>query len=93
MAPKKNSGELTFATNHDTERAMLDALRHKLAVKIDADQIPGHQMPAAVKQFRDLDRRIRDIDAKAVEQVVEQAYDDSDKATRANAPDWNPQAI
>jgi hypothetical protein len=64
------------AIDIDDERETLIMLRTTLKKKID--DAPTHAIAAIVKQFRDVDREIRAIDAKAAQQAEEDGDDDGD---------------
>lgn len=58
---------LTSAVKPDsTEREMLVILREKIAAKLDGD-VPTHSFAQLVRQFQQVDGKIRSIDAREAE--------------------------
>jgi hypothetical protein len=76
-SPGRPKTKLTSAVDGD-EREVLVVLRRKLASRIDASDIAAAPLAALVKQFRDIDARIRAIDVAAV-MAAEEADDDEDE--------------
>ena len=61
-----------------SERDVLVVLRRKLAAEIDADNVRPAAMAALIRQFRDVDAKIRAIDAAAAAVADEPADNDDD---------------
>jgi hypothetical protein len=64
---------------------MLVVLRRKLAAEIDADNVRSAAMAALIRQFRDVDAKIRAIDAAAA--ADDGDVDDDDEAG------WEPSKL
>lgn len=50
------------------ERAVLVALRSQAAAELDSGRVPAHAIAGLMRQLRDLDREIRALDLRAVEE-------------------------
>jgi hypothetical protein len=73
-----------------SERDVLVVLRKRLAARIDGnDAMSPAAMAALVKQFRDVDSRIRAIDVAAAEAAA--TADDSDVDDEADG--WDPSKL
>jgi hypothetical protein len=70
---------------------MCVVLRRKLAEQLDADDIAAHAVGQLVRQFREVDERIRAIDAKAAEDAA--AQDDDDDLDDGEAAGWDDEKI
>ncbi len=60
------------STLRHSERDMLAVLRRKLAAEIDAGNVRSAAMAALIRQFRDVDAKIRAIDAAAAAAVADE---------------------
>jgi hypothetical protein len=103
--PKEASARLAQVVDHPTrrtrhfrtlkstlgrsERDMLVVLRRKLAAEIDAANVRAAAIAALIRQFRDVDAKIRAIDAAAAAAVADEP-DDEDEGDRAG---WDPSAL
>jgi hypothetical protein len=75
-----------------SEREMLVLLRRKLASRIDASvDAPLAPLAALVKQFRDVDTRIRAIDLAAAEAAAQAGDDDDDNG--CDDTGWDPSKL
>lgn len=72
-----------------SERDMLVVLRRKLAAEIDAGNVRSAALAALIRQFRDVDAKIRAIDAAAAGATADEpdGEDDGDEAG------WDPSAL
>jgi hypothetical protein len=68
---------LTTAIANSSERDMLVILRRKIAAAIDEAAVKATAFSALLRQFRDIDREIRAIDARAA-QLAAAEDDDGD---------------
>jgi hypothetical protein len=80
--------QLTSAVD-DGERDMLVVLRRKLALRIDECDIPT-ALAALVRQFRDVDARIRALDLAAALAVDDEADDDDEDDDETG---WDPSKV
>ena len=71
-----------------SERDMLVVLRRKLAAEIDADNVRSAAMAALIRQFRDVDAKIRAIDAAAAAAAADDDGDDDD--LDGDEAGWDP---
>ncbi len=58
---------LLTSASGGSEREMLVVLRQRLAAKLDEGDVPMHALAQLIRQFRDVDREIRAIDARAAQ--------------------------
>jgi hypothetical protein len=72
-----------------SERDMLVVLRRKLAAEIDAGNVRSAAMAALIRQFRDVDAKIRAIDAAATAAAADDDGDD-DNGDEAG---WDPSTL
>lgn len=88
--PGRPKSRLTSALTPDsTEREMLVILRSKIAVKLDGD-VPTHSFAQLLRQFQQVDGKIRAIDAREAE-MAEADQDDDDEPEGDDA--WDPDSV
>jgi hypothetical protein len=72
-----------------SERDVLVVLRRKLAAEIDGDNVKSAAMAALIRQFRDVDAKIRAIDAAAAAAVA----DEPDSEDEGDDAGWDPNNV
>jgi hypothetical protein len=92
VSPPRKRGrpktQLTSAVD-DGERDMLVVLRRKLATRIDECDIPT-ALAALVRQFRDVDARIRALDLAAALAADDEADEDDEDDEETG---WDPSKV
>lgn len=63
---------------NSSEREMLLALRNKLAKQIDAESTPAHAVGRLIREFRQIDKDIRELDRRTKQQSSDDDYTDLD---------------
>lgn len=63
---------------NSSEREMLVALRNKLAKQIESDDVAAHALGRLVREFRQIDKDIRELDRRAKQQSSDDDTDDVD---------------
>lgn len=84
--PESRKPRTIKAAVEQPERTLLVALRDKVAAEIDAG-VPAHTLAPLMKQLRELDKEIRNLDAR--EQETEEPARDHGATDEA----FNPEAI
>jgi|ERR1700733_15433549 len=73
-----------------SERDMLVVLRRKLAAEIDAGNVRSAAMAALIRQFRDVDARVRAIDAASAAAASDEPDGDDEGDEAAG---WDPSKL
>lgn len=76
-APEAEAPKTIKAAADHSERALLVALRTRIATDIDSG-VPPHTLAPLSRQLRDIDREIRALDARLEEEAAEDADNDAD---------------